>query len=73
MDLGLPIMSGFDVARQIRQSPARIRTRLVALSGYGQDTDVQAALEAGFHEHLTKPPDMERLEQILRGDAPSSA
>ena len=69
VDLGLPIMSGFDVARQIRQNDSGTRTRLVALSGYGQDSDVQAALEAGFHEHLTKPPDMERLEQILRGDA----
>jgi CheY-like chemotaxis protein len=69
VDLGLPVMSGFDVARQIRQKDAGIRTRLVALSGYGQDSDVQAALEAGFDEHLTKPPDMERLEQILRGDS----
>jgi two-component system CheB/CheR fusion protein len=69
VDLGLPVMSGFDVARQIRQNDAGIRTRLVALSGYGQDSDVQAALEAGFDEHLTKPPDMERLEQILRGDS----
>jgi CheY-like chemotaxis protein len=37
------------------------------LSGYGQDADVQAALEAGFDQHLTKPPDPERLEQLLAG------
>jgi CheY-like chemotaxis protein/two-component sensor histidine kinase len=67
VDLGLPIMSGYDLARRIRQHPARTRTHLVALSGYGQDSDVQAALDAGFDEHLTKPPDPERLEQLMAG------
>jgi len=67
VDLGLPVMSGFEVARHIRESPAFSRTRLVALSGYGQDTDVEAALGAGFDEHLTKPVDIDRLEQILQG------
>ena len=43
------------------------RTRLVALSGYGRDADVQAALAAGFDEHLTKPPDPDRLERLLKG------
>jgi two-component system CheB/CheR fusion protein len=67
IDLGLPVMSGFDVARRIRGNPQNAGTRLVALSGYGQDADVQAALEAGFHEHLTKPPDHERLLRLLAG------
>ena len=40
--------------------------RLIALSGYGQDSDVQAALDASFDEHLTKPPDPERLAQLLK-------
>jgi two-component system CheB/CheR fusion protein len=65
VDLGLPIMSGFDLARRIRGNAELAGTRLVALSGYGQDSDVQAALDAGFDEHLTKPPDPERLEQVL--------
>jgi CheY-like chemotaxis protein len=64
VDLGLPVMSGFDLARQLRQYAATT-TRLVALSGYGQDADVQAALEAGFDEHLTKPPDPKQLERLL--------
>jgi CheY-like chemotaxis protein len=64
VDLGLPIMSGFDLARQLRQQ-RDLTTRLVALSGYGQDADVQAALEAGFDEHLTKPPDPKQLERLL--------
>jgi two-component system CheB/CheR fusion protein len=65
VDLGLPVMSGFDLARRIRDNRDCSQTRLVALSGYGQDADVQAALEAGFDEHLTKPPDPTRLEQLL--------
>jgi two-component system CheB/CheR fusion protein len=67
VDLGLPVLSGFELARHIRKSPAFSRTRLVALSGYGQDSDVEAAIGAGFDEHLTKPVDLDRLEQILRG------
>jgi len=67
VDLGLPVMSGYDLARRIRANREHDGTRLVALSGYGQDSDVQAALEAGFDEHLTKPPDPEQLEQVLAG------
>jgi two-component system CheB/CheR fusion protein len=67
IDLGLPIMSGFDLARQARRNPRHRQTRIVALSGYGQESDVQAALEAGFDEHVTKPLDPIRLEQLLRG------
>jgi CheY-like chemotaxis protein len=67
VDLGFPVMSGFDLARQIRKDPKNAKTRLVALSGYGQDADIQASLAAGFDEHLTKPPDPDRLERLLRG------
>jgi two-component system, chemotaxis family, CheB/CheR fusion protein len=67
VDLGLPVMSGFDLARQIRKNPNNATTRLVALSGYGQDADIQASLAAGFDEHLTKPPDPDRLERLLKG------
>jgi two-component system CheB/CheR fusion protein len=69
VDLGLPVMSGFDLARRIRANPGNAGTWLVALSGYGQDSDVQAALDAGFDEHLTKPPDPARLEELLRGES----
>jgi two-component system CheB/CheR fusion protein len=67
VDLGLPVMSGFDLARQIRGNPQNASVRLVALSGYGQDSDVQAALDAGFDDHITKPPDPARLDQMLAG------
>jgi two-component system CheB/CheR fusion protein len=67
VDIGLPVMSGFDLARRIRRNKDNTRIWLVALSGYGQDSDIQAALEAGFDEHLTKPPDHARLQQLLAG------
>ena len=67
VDLGLPVMSGFELARHIRRNRKLRGMRLIALSGYGQDADVQAALEAGFDQHLTKPPDPERLERLLAG------
>jgi len=67
VDLGLPVMSGFELAQRVRRSDRNAGTRLVALSGYGQDSDVQAALAAGFDEHLTKPPDPDRLERLLMG------
>ena len=69
VDLGLPVLSGFELAQPHPPQPEpATASRLVALSGYGQDADVQAALDAGFDEHLTKPPDLERLEQVLAGD-----
>jgi two-component system CheB/CheR fusion protein len=66
VDLGLPVMSGFELARRVRENPANAGTRLIALSGYGRDTDIEAAFAAGFDEHLTKPPDPVRLEQLLK-------
>ncbi len=73
VDLGLPIMSGFDLARQLRHHGDGCATRLVAVSGYGQDADIQAALEAGFDEHLTKPADRERLEWLIKENRSRSA
>ena len=71
VDLGLPVMSGYDLARRVRRNQQLARVRLVALSGYGQDSDIQAALAAGFDEHLTKPPDPEKLDALLgRGRSP---
>jgi two-component system, chemotaxis family, CheB/CheR fusion protein len=70
VDLGLPVMSGFELARRIRRNPANKGTRLVALSGYGQDSDIRASIAAGFDQHLTKPPDPARLERMLSGTEP---
>lgn len=64
-DIGLPAMSGYDVARAIRAEPALRTLPLVALTGYATPDDVQRAHEAGFDLHLSKPPDTERLAHVV--------
>ena len=60
-------MSGYQVARRIRQNPVLDDVLLVALTGYGRDTDVKAAKDAGFDAHLTKPADPQLIDEILSG------
>jgi two-component system CheB/CheR fusion protein len=55
LDIGLPGMSGYDVARALRAQPEFQRTVLAAVTGYGQQEDLQRSREAGFDHHLTKP------------------
>ncbi len=64
-DIGLPGMDGYEFARQFRARSRRRDIRLVAVSGYAQPDDVARAAEAGFDAHVAKPPDPERLEQVL--------
>ena len=64
-DIGLPGMDGFDVARAFRADDALKGSYLVALSGYALPEDVQRASEAGFDQHLAKPPNLDILEQTL--------
>jgi signal transduction histidine kinase len=64
MDIGLPDIDGYELARRIRQSKATT-ARLIAVTGYGQDSDVHRALEAGFDDHLLKPVEIETLEDVL--------
>jgi two-component system CheB/CheR fusion protein len=65
VDIGLPTISGYDVARRIRGNRSLDSVTLVAITGYGSHADVEAARNAGFDEHLTKPADTQRLESIL--------
>ena len=64
LDIGLPVMNGYEVAWHLRAEygPALL---LIALTGYGQESDRQLALEAGFNEHLTKPVDLSVLRSLL--------
>jgi PAS domain S-box-containing protein len=71
-DIGLPGMDGHEVAHAMRQDPALRNVYLVALSGYARPEDRQASVDAGFNEHIAKPPSVERLKQLL-ADAPSQA
>jgi two-component system, chemotaxis family, CheB/CheR fusion protein len=66
LDIGLPGMSGYEVATQLRQLPGMRSAVLVALTGYGQDRDRERARQAGFDEHLTKPLDHPTLRRVLR-------
>jgi signal transduction histidine kinase len=66
LDIGLPVMSGYEVARQIQQQNFNGRVpKLIALTGYGQAEDRNRALLAGFDEHLVKPLDFDRLTRAL--------
>jgi len=66
LDIGLPGMDGFEVARRLRAMPALAGAYLVAMSGYGGDEDRAQAKEAGFDEYLVKPVDLEVLRERLR-------
>ena len=68
LDIGLPGMDGYEVARRLREIEVLQSTRLVALTGYGPSEDRERAKEAGFAAHLVKPAGLEELEGILAGD-----
>ena len=65
LDLALPVVSGLEVARELRRHPELANTRLVALTGRGQAIDRRHTSEIGFDYHLTKPTDPEELERVL--------
>ena len=65
LDIGLPGLNGFEVAKQLRQQPALQNAVLVAMTGYGGVGDFQRSFEAGFDHHLVKPGDFGKLLQIL--------
>jgi signal transduction histidine kinase/DNA-binding response OmpR family regulator len=65
LDLGLPGKSGYEVARELRQSPGGDQMYLVALTGYGQDEDRRLSREAGFDQHLVKPISPEALASLF--------
>ena len=65
LDVGLPGMDGYDVAREIRQSLPNGATKLIAVTGYGQPSDRELARQAGFDMHLLKPISPEVLQRLL--------
>ncbi len=66
LDIGLPGMDGYEVARRLRSQPAVQSMRLVAVTGYGQQSDRDRAREAGFDQHLVKPVEPEALQAVLQ-------
>lgn len=69
LDIGMPGMSGYDVAGALRLQPWGKSLRLIALTGWGQSTDRARTAEAGFDHHLVKPIDFDSLEQLLTAPA----
>jgi signal transduction histidine kinase/DNA-binding response OmpR family regulator len=67
LDIGLPGLNGFEVARQLRVRSQAPRPLLIAISGYGQNEEIQKSLEAGFDHHLIKPVAPTVLERLLAG------
>jgi signal transduction histidine kinase/CheY-like chemotaxis protein len=65
LDIGLPVMDGYELARRLRNLPGMAQAILVAISGYGRDEDKEHALAAGFNVHVTKPVDPDRLEALM--------
>lgn len=67
LDIGLPHMDGYELARALRSSPETAHTKLIALSGYGQDSDKEKSRAAGIDHHLVKPVSLESLEAAILG------
>jgi CheY-like chemotaxis protein len=66
LDIGLPDLFGYEVARRIRAMPGANGVSLIALTGWGQEEDRRRSHEAGFDEHLTKPVEMDTLNTLLK-------
>jgi CheY-like chemotaxis protein len=65
LDIGLPKMDGYEVARHIRQRRWGKEMLLIAMTGWGQEEDKRQAMEAGFNQHMTKPVDPAALAKLL--------
>jgi PAS domain S-box-containing protein len=65
LDIGLPALNGYEVAQRVRQQPVLQNVVLVAMTGYGQESDRQRSRDAGFDHHLVKPADVEKLLPLL--------
>ncbi len=65
LDLGLPGLDGYEVARRLRADGSLVQPLIVAISGWGAEEDRRKAREAGFDQHLTKPVDHARLTELL--------
>ena len=65
LDIGLPGMNGYEVAKALRADPSFSGTSLVALTGWGGESDQQRALDSGFDHHLTKPVAFDKVSELL--------
>jgi CheY-like chemotaxis protein len=68
LDIGLPVMDGYELASRLRDLSDLNGVRLFALTGYGQESDRQKTRAAGFEHHFTKPVDLDAIDAVLAGD-----
>jgi signal transduction histidine kinase/DNA-binding response OmpR family regulator len=71
LDIGLPVMDGYELASRFKEHPRLSQTRLVAVTGYGQEQDQRLSARAGFLAHLVKPVDMDQLRSVLQAINPA--
>jgi PAS domain S-box-containing protein len=71
LDIGMPELNGYEVARSVRQGSLGRAVTLIAITGWGKDSDKTRALAAGFNHHFTKPVEPEELLKVLRSLAPA--
>jgi CheY-like chemotaxis protein len=65
LDIGMPEMDGYEVAKQVRATANHANTLLIALTGWGQEQDYRQSRAAGFDHHMVKPPDIDKLRELL--------
>jgi signal transduction histidine kinase/ActR/RegA family two-component response regulator len=73
LDIGLPVMDGYEVGRRLRDEQGETELRLVALTGYGQASDKARSQEAGFDAHLVKPIDLAKVQRLLEDFKPAQS
>ena len=73
MDVGLPRMNGYDAARQIRRECRDRKILIIALTGWGKESDRRQSADAGIDHHLVKPLDLGQLRELLEPGSPSVA
>jgi CheY-like chemotaxis protein len=66
LDIGLPRLNGYEIAREVRDDPALGKVTIIAVTGYGQAEDRARATAAGFDYHLTKPVEFQSLQRLFR-------
>ncbi len=73
LDIGLPVMDGYELAARLRSNPVTANCLLIALTGYGQSHDRIRSEEGGFQYHLVKPVDIVQLFKIVAGEGAAAA
>ncbi|MGE3510185.1 MAG: response regulator, partial [Vicinamibacterales bacterium] len=73
LDIGLPVMDGYELARRLAHEPGMAGLRLVAVTGYGQRQDRETSAQAGFHAHFVKPIDATQLRDLLTQLVPAAS